>query len=154
MKVLLFKDGSHQFINDQEAEDIYKYSGEGKKGLKLSRLNMHISFDSVDQIESEEEFYQRNPDKKPSSEATNYSTLPQPQENFSVEKHKRRLEKMRNGFLRGVANVRNADKVEYKDLNEDQKQMYNQMERDLKSIETQGKINERTENFIMGRDNK
>lgn len=131
MKVLSFKDGTYQFVYDQEVEDIYKYSGEGKKGLKLSRLNMEISFDSINQIENEEDFYQRNPDKRP--KATNSSEL-KPQ-SYSQKRNHNRLKKMKDGFLKGVAKARNVEQVIYKDLKPHQQEMYDHMELTLNKIE-------------------
>jgi len=93
-----------------------------------------IKMSSISEIVTIEDYYKANPSKRPTH--NNYPVMETlPEKSFiSESRRKKRLELMKNGFLKGVALVRNVKKITSNHLNPKQKIMYNNLEKKIKMM--------------------
>lgn len=138
--VIITFSGFHHFITAEQEKKLRSLPMTATLELESGSINPK----NIAEVVTSETYYQRYPDKRPRTEPTNFSRIPSPRpSSYSKERQKKkrrnRLEKMRDGFLKGVFHPDN--------MTEGQKVMYDQMEQALKKLE------KGESPFIMGQDN-
>ncbi len=146
--VVVLYDGTIHEIQKEIADKIFQAPSNDTKFVRIN--GNAIALNSISQVTEAENYYNQHPEKKnndPKQRYKNFSQLSQPKQTYSKERHKRRLEKMRKGFLKGVAKTNNRDSISYQELKPHQQRIYNQMSEALNSLE-QGSVGK----YVVGID--
>jgi len=113
-------------VTKEDAEKISNIIALGKAKFIKIKENM-VSISNIAQLIDSKEYYDQHPRRKPAKEPffKDFSALQEPKTTYSDERHKTRLEKMRNGFLIG-ARVKTKE-----ELSDKQRAVYNTIEAGL-----------------------
>lgn len=134
--VIVLYDGTIYEVSKEIADKVFEAPAQNTKFIRIH--GNAIALNSISQVTEASNYYNQHSKKKkadPRLEYKNYSKLPQPKQTYSQERHKKRLENMKVGFLKGVAKIRETNSVDYAQLKDYQKRTYNKMGEALNKIE-------------------